>query len=717
MQNLLKNLNEPQRLAVTTTEGPVRVVAGAGSGKTRVITSRVAYLIGAVRVPPRNILAVTFTNKAAEEMRSRIHRILGTTGLESWIGTFHATCARILRREAERIGYKSNFAIYDESDRLSLVKHCMRKLSLPEREHSPSAVVSRISLAKNNLLSPEDVENAASNYFEETVARVYKLYQRLLVENNAMDFDDLLSNALKVLDEFPDCLRKYQSFFRYVLVDEFQDTNRAQYDFVRLLTEKHRNLCVVGDEDQSIYSWRGANVDNLLDLQSDFPEATTVLLEENYRSTQLILDAANAVIGNNVRRKPKRLWTGKAGGEKVQWFHAPNERLEGRYIAGRLRELKAQCNLANSDFAVFYRTNAQSRVLEDEFRTAGIPYTVVGSLRFYDRKEIKDTLAYLKVISNPLDGVSLKRIINTPPRGIGSVTIERAESFAESEAVPLFDALGRSDEIPNLRARARENLKMFHEYISRLIVQAGGATAAELIKDVLETSGYAEMLRQDPTFQAVSRLENLDELVTAAIEAEQGGDSSLDAFLQKASLQTAIDGWNDSTDMAALMTLHTAKGLEFEVVFMAGMEEDLFPHSNTLRSERGLEEERRLCYVGITRAKSRLLLTSADTRHIQGNAVMHTPSRFIDEIPSELVEAIDLFGAAPEAGRDEYYQEMPDYEGSVFSVGDIVRHDAFGSGKINAVIGSGENTKVAVRFFRDNKQRNLLVRFAGLQKG
>jgi len=717
MDNLLKNLNEQQRLAVTTTEGPVVVIAGAGSGKTRVITCRVAYLIGARRVPPRNILAVTFTNKAAGEMRRRILRLLGAIDIESWIGTFHATCAQILRREAGRLGYKSNFAIFDESDQMSLIKHCMKRLSMPQRDYSPSAVLSRIGLAKNDMLSPIRYEEAAVEYFEEEVAKVYKLYQKGLFENNAMDFDDLLGNALKVLVDFPECLEKYRRFFRYILVDEFQDTNRVQYELVRLLAREHRNLCVVGDDDQSIYSWRGANIENLFGFQNDFPEAATVFLEENYRSTQLILDAANAVIENNFRRKPKKLWTRRASGEKIEWYSAMNERAEAQYIVERLRALKAESpELANDDFAVFYRTNAQSRVLEDEFRAAGIPYVIVGSLRFYDRKEIKDALAYLRIIANPSDSVGLKRIINTPARGIGAVTLDKAETFARQQEISLFEAIGRACEIPGLRGKATEKLGAFHGYISGLRERADGLTASELLQEVIETSGYNQMLRQDPTFQAQARIENLDELITAAVEiGESLGDSSLDAFLQNASLHAGIDDWEDSTDVVTLMTLHTAKGLEFSVVFITGLEEELIPHANSIMNEKGLEEERRLCYVGITRARSRLILTSADTRRTRGVTSAHTPSRFIQEIPDELVEPVGMAGEA-DPRYDEYYQEMPDYEGDRLNVGDIVKHATFGSGKINTVSGGGDKLKVAVRFFRDNKERDLLVKYADLRK-
>jgi DNA helicase-2/ATP-dependent DNA helicase PcrA len=621
-----------------------------------------------------------------------------------------------LRREAHRLGFKSNFAIYDESDQKMLVRHCMKRLSLPERDFSPNSVISRISLAKNNMLTPDDMKAEAQNYVEEDIARIYKLYQKGLVENNAMDFDDLLNNALKVLSEFPECLEKYQSLFQCILVDEFQDTNRVQYELVHALAEKHRNLCVVGDDDQSIYSWRGANAENLFDFQNDFPEAKSVFLEENYRSTQLILSAANSVIENNLRRKPKKLWTRHEGGEKIEWYPAPNEHAEARYIVERLGTLKAHDpKFQSSDIAVFYRTNAQSRVIEDELRDAGILYTIVGGVSFYDRKEVKDAMAYLKVIANPIDGVSLKRIVNTPPRGIGNVTLERTERFAEEQSIPLFEALGRASDIPEIRAKGRESLTGFHQYMSSLIQIKDEMKSSELIQQVIETSGYAQMLREDPSFQAQGRLENLDELISAAVETENKyDDSSLEVFLQSASLRAGIDEWDDTTDVVTLMTLHTAKGLEFPVVFMTGLEEELFPHANNIRSERRLEEERRLCYVGITRAKKRVILTSADVRRIKGIEVKQIPSRFIGEIPEEFIEALDAF---TDSGTeyDEYYQEMPDYESERFHIGQIVEHEMFGSGKVSSVSGSGDKMKVAVRFFRDNRQRDLLVKFAGLQ--
>jgi len=717
MEHLLNNLNEPQREAVTTTDGPVIVIAGAGSGKTRVITYRVAYLIGARHVAPRNILAVTFTNKAAEEMRGRIYRLLGTTKLESWIGTFHATCAHMLRRDADRLGYKRNFVIYDESDQLSLIKHCMKKLSLPERDYNPHAVLSHISLAKNDMVDPKGFESLATSYFEEQVARVYRLYQEALRENNAMDFDDLLNNALSILLQFPECAEKYRNYFRYILVDEFQDTNRVQYQLVRELAKEHRNLCVVGDDDQSIYSWRGANIENLLDLQKDFPEAKTVFLEENYRSTQLILEAANAVIENNVRRHPKNLWTGAERGEKVLWYVAADEHDEARYIIDQILRLEREdAELRHRDFAVFYRTNAQSRVLEDEFRTARIPYTIVGSLRFYDRKEIKDILAYLRVIANPNDSVSLRRIVNTPPRGIGKATLERSEQFASERRISLFQALAHASEIPSLRAGAQQSLLEFHEYISSLVQNRGAVAASELIKEVIETSGYSQMLEQDPTFEAHTRIENLGELISAAAEFSQAsGNTSLEAFLQNASLRTDIDEWDDERDVVTLMTLHMAKGLEFPIVFITGMEDGLFPHVNTMTTPQGLEEERRLCYVGLTRAKKRVILTSADVRHVRGMPTSHDPSPFLAEIPEGLIEKIGIrHGGYLRA--DEYRQEMPDYEGVQFSVGDMIEHSTFGVGRIDAVSGRGENMKVAVRFFRDDKCRDLIVKYASLKK-
>jgi DNA helicase-2/ATP-dependent DNA helicase PcrA len=717
MHELLEYLNEPQRQAVTTTGAPVVVIAGAGSGKTRVITHRVAYLIGAERVAPRNILAVTFTNKASEEMRGRIHKLLGVSELEAWIGTFHATCARLLRREGDRIGYRRDFVIYDESDQRHLVKHCMKRLSLSEREYSPVAILARIGLAKNKMLSPSEFEGSVTDYFDEQVVRVYRLYQDSLRENNAMDFDDLLNNALSVLRDHPDCARRYRSYFRHVLVDEFQDTNRVQYELVRELAGEHRNLCVVGDDDQSIYGWRGANIGNLFDFQRDFPEATTVFLEENYRSTQLILDAANAVIENNRRLKPKRLWTKNEGGERIIWYPAPNEHAEAQYVVEKTLSLMAEHpELRNSDVAVFYRTNAQSRLFEDMLRAADVPYIVVGGLRFYDRKEIRDAVGYLRVIANPADSVSLRRIINTPARGIGKTTLGRAEEFASDRKIQLLEAIGLADEIPGLRADARQSLLSFHEYISNLRLKRDTVSAAHLLEEVIETSGYAQMLRQERTFEAHARLENLGELVSAAVEtADRLGDPSLEAFLQTISLRTDIDEWDDCSDAVTLMTLHTAKGLEFPVVFMAGMEEHLFPHANSLGTEEELEEERRLCYVGITRAKNRLIFTSADTRKIRGVTEMQPPSRFLSEIPGELIEGIDS-SPYPRQWSDEYSQEIPDYECCQLNVGDLVEHSAFGPGRINTISGSGERLKVAVRFFRDNRQRDLMVKYASLRK-
>jgi DNA helicase-2/ATP-dependent DNA helicase PcrA len=636
--------------------------------------------------------------------------------LESWIGTFHATCARLLRREADRLGFTRDFAIYDESDQLLLIKHCMKKLSLPEREHNPHAIRSRISLAKNKMLFPADLKGKAADDFEGTVGKVYKLYVEALRENNAMDFDDLLCNALLLLLQYPECAEKYRSFFRYVLVDEFQDTNRVQYELVRELAREHHNLCVVGDDDQSIYSWRGANIDNLLDLQKEFPSATVVFLEENYRSTQSILDAANAVIANNSKRKPKKLWTRNERGKNAIWFSTPDEHSEARHIIKETRRIRQENpEFSNSDFAVFYRTNAQSRVLEDEFRAAGITYVIVGNVRFYDRKEIKDTLAYLRILANPADSVSLRRIINIPPRGIGKTTLERADEFASNKRIALLEALGHTSEIPQLRADARQSLLKFHEYISCLIRKKSDLSAADLIKEVITTSGYAQMLAQDPSFEAQTRIENLDELVSAAAETgDKLADFSLDTFLQSVSLQSDIDEWDERKDAVTLMTLHMAKGLEFAVVFMAGMEEGLLPHANALLSEKSLEEERRLCYVGITRARKHLVFTSADVRRIRGEMEINEPSRFIAEIPDNLIDAEESIPASPYI-RDESYQEMPDYEDG-FSVGDIIEHSTFGTGVVNTVSGSGESMKVGVRFYRDNKQRNLVVKYACLRK-
>lgn len=715
MKDLLEDLNEPQREAVTSANGPVAVVAGAGSGKTRVITHRVAYLIGSRHVSPRNILAVTFTNKAADEMRGRIHRLLGTTTLESWIGTFHATCAGILRRDAHLLGYKRNFVIYDESDQLNMIKHCMRRLSLSERDDNPHAILSHISLAKNKMLGPGDYETTAITRFEEKVVRVFSLYNEALRENNAMDFDDLLTNALALLLKFSECAEKYRTFFRYILVDEFQDTNQVQYNLMRELAIEHRNLCVVGDDDQSIYSWRGANIENLFAFQKDFPETTTIFLEENYRSTQLILDAANAVIENNERRNPKKLWTQNKSGEKIIWFPAPDENAEAQYIVEQILTLKYEDpERENRDFAVFYRTNAQSRVLEDAFRRADLPYTIIGGTRFYDRKEIKDIIAYLRVIVNPSDSVSLRRIINTPARGIGKTSIEKVERFARETGMNIFEAVGRAAEIPGLQTGGRKNLGAFHEYMLHLREKAERLTVPELISEIIETSGYERMLKQDSSFEAQSRLENLGELISAAAEFAESATPLAEGFLENISLKADIDEWDDTRNFVTLMTLHSAKGLEFPVVFIAGMEEDLFPHINTLASQRGLEEERRLCYVGLTRAKERIILTSAYLRRVRGISQIRPPSRFIDEIPDELL-------SGPRMPEERYLDREFSHVGQgpetyAFSVGDTIEHATFGIGKVAAVSGCGEQMKVAVRFFRDNKQRNLVVKYANLRK-
>ncbi|RJP22236.1 MAG: ATP-dependent DNA helicase PcrA [Candidatus Abyssobacteria bacterium SURF_5] len=715
MNELMKNLNERQREAVATTDGPLVVIAGAGSGKTRVITYRAAYLIHTHKVFPKNILAVTFTNKAAEEMRNRIRKLLGTAQLQAWVGTFHATCLQLLRRDAHLLGYKRSFIIYDESDQLSLVKHLMKRLNLAQKDYNPNAILARIGLAKNQMIGPEEFETTAVTMFEEKVAQLYRLYDEALKEHNAMDFDDLLNNALTLLLRFPDCANKYRNLFRYIMVDEFQDTNRVQYELVRELAKHHRNLCVVGDDDQSIYSWRGANIENLFDFQKDFPEAKSIFLEENYRSTQRILDAANAVIMNNERRKPKRLWTRKGEGEKIVWFPAPDEHGEAYYIATEIINLKREKpHLKNSDFAVFYRTNAQSRVIEDVFRQSGLPYVVIGSVRFYDRKEIKDVLAFAKVIANPADAVSLRRIINIPPRGIGKATVEKADAFAVEKGITLLQAIERSSEIPGLRTDAVAKLSAFAQYMARLMEKKTQMSTPDFIREIIESSGYLKMLEQDRSFEAQARVENLAELISAAVEFLHSGKPALEEFIENTSLRTDIDEWDDETDFIPLMTLHSAKGLEFPVVFIAGMEEELFPHLNSMTSQARLEEERRLCYVGLTRAQERIFLTSADLRHIHGMALMHLPSRFIDEIPEEIL--LSPPKEPPKYYSPEFAQVADEPDASPFIVGDLIEHATFGTGRIAAVSGRGESMKVAVRFFRDNKQRDLMVRYANLKK-
>ncbi len=717
---ILANLNPPQQEAVLHGEGPLLILAGAGSGKTRVITRRIAYLIARRAVQPWQILAVTFTNKAAEEMRKRVEGLLGARGLSVALGTFHSTCVRILRKWHRELGLRSSFVIYDEADQLGVVRDCLKSLALSERAMNPRGVAARISRAKNELLTPGEYAAVANDYTEERTAKLYALYQERLRASHAVDFDDLLMLAVLLFRDHPQALEYYQNLWRYILVDEYQDTNHAQYQIVNFLSQRHGNLCVVGDDDQSIYRWRGADLNNILDFERDHPGCRVIKLEQNYRSTQTILDAAGNVVANNVGRKGKTLWTENPAGSPVVVYQARDEQDEADFIARQVRTLAAEDSHSLDDFAVFYRTNAQSRVLEDALRRDLTPYTIVGGLRFYERKEIKDLLAYLRLVANPDDAQSFKRIVNVPPRGIGQSTVEKLEGLALAERVSLWEACKRIGERKILGPRAVKSLADMVALIEKTQAAAEKIPLPELILQLLESTGYLEDLKGEGTVEAESRLENLQELVTAAREfMESSEDKSLQAFLDSVALIADIDELSEGNGKVTLMTLHSAKGLEFPVVFMAGMEEGVFPHARSLSEDEELEEERRLCYVGMTRAKERLFLSAAFSRTLYNTQNFNLPSRFLEEVPDRMVERLDGMGLRrgtraesreprgfeprassrePEDGAREPRYEPDEPFVDRLQVGMRVRHPEWGVGTVKERIGEGEDLKVVITF-------------------
>ncbi|MFQ5839482.1 MAG: ATP-dependent helicase [Candidatus Methylomirabilales bacterium] len=727
-RDILADLNPRQREAVLHTEGPLLVLAGAGSGKTRVITHRVAYLIGTHRVRPWNILAVTFTNKAAEEMRGRVERLLGPEGHGVSVGTFHAICARILRKNAHTLGLRSAFVIYDERDQLQLIKECLRELDLSERALNPRLVAARISRAKSELLGPDGYAAQAADYLDERVVTVYYRYQECLHRYGAVDFDDLLATSVRLFTEHPTVLDAYRLHWRYVMVDEYQDTNHAQYRLIRLLAEQHRNLAVVGDDDQSIYRWRGADLTNILDFERDYPDCWVVRLEQNYRSTQCILDAAYGVISKNRGRKEKRLWTENEEGEPIAFFGALDEEAEANGVAEAVRRL-TQAGSAYDDIAVFYRTNAQSRVLEDALRRHLIPYRIVGGLRFYERKEVKDLLAYLRLIVNPHDTVSFLRAVGTPPRGIGRTTLERLSDFAAAQRCSLWDAIAEVESRSLIPARSLKGLKAFQALIACATAASSPKPVPDLVLILLEESGYLNYLDAEGTPEAQARIENLRELVAAAQDfTEQSEDPSLQAFLDSVALISDVDELQDGSGAVTLMTLHMAKGLEFPVVFLTGMEEGIFPHARALTDPEELEEERRLCYVGMTRAKRRLFLSAATHRRLYGGGNFNLPSRFIDEIPPELLEHVgppeppicaDLDAVSRPATQDRagLYYEPDGGEPFVdhYRPGTRVRHPEFGIGTIRERVGDGEEMKVVITFAGIGTKK-LKVKYARLTR-
>ncbi len=635
---LRQHLNPPQAEAARHFTGPLLILAGAGSGKTRVLAYRIGYLIGEAGVSPANILAITFTNKAAQEMRERVESLLGRRAEAMWILTFHAACVRILRREIKILGYGSNFVIYDDADQHTLLKECLRELNLDGQRFPPQAMSAAISQAKNKLWGPADYEHQAYDYYRQTVARVYQLYQAKLKASNALDFDDLIRQTVHLFERFPEILEQYQDRFRYILVDEYQDTNHAQYRLVQLLAQKHRNLCVVGDDDQSVYRFRGADLQNILDFERDYPEAKVVRLEQNYRSTGTILSAANEVIRNNYGRKEKRLWTEKPGGSLISLFAARDEHQEAYYVAHKIIEGQTEQKRAYRDFAVLYRTNAQSRVMEEILLRSNIPYTIVGGLKFYERKEIKDILAYLKAVSNPQDVLSLLRVVNVPRRGVGDASLARVAGFAAETGLSLFAAMSRAASIPGLQPRIAGQITRFVALFEEWRERKGELSVTALTREILDRSGYLRELEAEKTAAAQTRIENLHEFLTVTAEYDAGPtENSLEEFLAGVSLVAEIDHLDERSDAVVLMTLHSAKGLEFPVVFIIGMEEGIFPHARSLSEAEDLEEERRLCYVGITRAREELHLVHAWQRVLYGSYMYNPPSRFIREIPESLV--------------------------------------------------------------------------------
>jgi DNA helicase-2/ATP-dependent DNA helicase PcrA len=695
-EDILEGLNREQREAVLNTEGPLLILAGAGSGKTRVLTHRLAYILRAKGVPPQRLLAITFTNKAAEEMKNRLRVLVGRVSEAMWVSTFHAACMRVLRRDAEKLGFKRNFVVYDEDDQRRLVAQLMKDNDIDTRLYPPRAIHARISTAKNELVDADALRREARGEFEMVTAEIYRLYQEGLFRNNAMDFDDILIHTLALFDLYPVILEEYQEKFLYISIDEYQDTNRAQYRWVNLLAARHRNLCVVGDDDQSIYSWRGADLRNLLDFERDYPDAKVIRLERNYRSTGTILEAAHGVVVKIKGRKPKKLWTDRGGGHPLKYFRASSGMEEAIYVVNEISKLVAGGKYALKDIAVFYRTNAQSRLFEEIMLRFNLPYKIVGGYRFYERREIKDLISYLKVLVNPDDGVSLRRIINVPRRGIGDTTLGHLEDFARLQGISLYEALSRAGEVPRLGTGAVKKIKAFLGLLDDLRRDMQRVSLTELVRQVQVKSGYLQELKEERSIEAEGRIENLEEFGRVAAEFESahpGG--SLEEFLEQTSLISDIDLYDEEEGAVTLMTLHNAKGLEFPVVFMVGMEEGIFPHLRSIM-ERGDDEERRLCYVGLTRAKDLLYLTSAATRDLYGGVDRTRESRFIHDIPEECLEVVgggELRDLVEERERLEAERLA-----AGFQMGDLVRHALWGEGRVTQVTISESGPEVMVEF-------------------
>ena len=732
MNPIFDTLNDRQCEAVKHTEGPLLITAGAGSGKTKVLTCRIAHLLE-LGVAPYRILAITFTNKAAKEMKERVTNLVGAQADSIWLSTFHSFCAKLLRFEVDGFhGYTRNFTIYDSSDQLVLVKDCLKKLNLDDKQFMPRSVLGTISSAKNVLMDARAFAAKASDFYEQKVADVYALYQEKLRENNAVDFDDLLFLAVRLLQEKEDVREKYQSRFQYILVDEYQDTNHAQYALTKILAARWRNICVVGDADQSIYAWRGADIRNIIDFTRDYPDAASIKLEQNYRSTKTILHAANAVIDNNESRPKKTLWTENPAGNKIIHYQAQTEHDEADYIAGVIYNRHEISHEPYGDMAILFRTNAQSRVLEEKLMRYAIPYTMVGGTKFYDRKEIKDVLAYLRLLYNPEDSLSLTRIINVPKRNIGATTMEHVAAYAEEQGISLFEALSSTDEIP-VTKRAKASLENFAAMIFDLLNDIEGKDVLSLIETVIKQTGYGDMLdkeaEHDP--QGESRKENVGEFLSVAKDyMDSNPDGNLQDFLENVALVSDVDDFESSDSKVTLMTLHAAKGLEFPVVFLTGLDEGLFPHSRTLLDPSQVEEERRLAYVGITRAERQLYVTNATTRTMYGRISAYMPSRFLAEIPPQLMEDYHRKSVMPQSrttavpGKQRVSiltkpvaSSLPKKHAvtDTFAKGDKVRHKIWGIGTVLDVIGEGPNMQMKIQF-PTKGVRQVVVKYAPLEK-
>ncbi|MEK5257098.1 DNA helicase PcrA [Paenibacillus sp. FSL F4-0125] len=772
IQDAVSRLNPPQRQAVETTEGPLLIMAGAGSGKTRVLTHRIAWLIANRKAPPWAILAITFTNKAAREMQERVSKLVGPEGRDIWVSTFHSMCVRILRKDIERIGFTSNFSILDSTDQLSVIRNCMKELNIDTKKFEPKAVQAIISASKNELITPAQYEQKVGDYFEGLVAKVYKMYQRRLRSNNSLDFDDLIMKTIELFKEVPEVLDFYQKKFKYIHVDEYQDTNRAQYMLCRMLADSHHRICVVGDSDQSIYRWRGADITNILNFEEDYPEAKTILLEQNYRSTANILNAANGVIALNSGRKPKKLWTDSEEGAKIKVYRADSEHDEGYFVTGEISKNVKQ-GQAYQNHAILYRTNAQSRVIEEILIKSDIPYQIVGGIKFYDRKEIKDLLAYLRLLSNPDDDISLTRIINVPKRGLGDTTVGKLAAAAAERGVSIFRVLQTVDDL-GFAGRTRNMLVEFYDMIEALHRMVEFLSVTELTEKILEMSQYRLELQNENTLESRSRLENIDEFLSVTMEFEKNNeDKSLVSFLTDLALIADIDSVNDDeedrSDAVVLMTMHSAKGLEFPTVFIVGMEEGVFPHSRAFQDNDELEEERRLAYVGITRAEKQLFLSCARMRTLFGRTTANQPSRFIEEIPEELKEdtaktqdrfqrgGSEVGGAyggrgfsggsrGNFGGRSGAAGAAPSGSGSTssaatskssvtvtsggaqratgsgaaaageYKAGDKVSHGKWGTGTVVAVKGTGNDTELQIAFPAPVGVKRLLAGFAPITR-